>query len=147
MWTSTASASGAGRRRRGSGSAYERVTHGASVREFCVGPDTERGVHAEWNHFDDAQSATGLVIETGVISSSEAGIMFGSGTRESSVIDVRIRDADWAGIALECCGAADPDTCSTQFFAANDIQIDAPDPACEIAEVVAAGYLGACTCP
>ncbi|MEZ4236197.1 MAG: hypothetical protein R3F59_08540 [Myxococcota bacterium] len=138
---------GSGPAQAGVGVAFERVTRGAGLREFCIGPDTERGVHAEWNHGDDDQSAAALVIEGGVVSAHEAGVTFGSGTRDSAVIDVLFRNADWAGIGLECCRNADPDTCATNFFAALTFQIDAPDPSCEIAEIVDGGYLGACTCP
>jgi hypothetical protein len=130
---------GSGWSEAGVGVGFERVTTKLTLSEFCVGPDTERGVHAEWNHHDASQSAENLEIRDGAISSAVVGVTFGSGTRESILRDLTLVGQDWAGIWLQCCGG-DPETCSTQDI--QNILYD-DDADCDLAT---GPYGGACTC-
>jgi hypothetical protein len=128
----------------GVGVAFERVTQDSEVDTFCIGPDTERGVHAEWNHGLAGESATDLTFTNGVISSTTAGVTLGSGTVGTVVDDVQVLNAWWAGVAMECCGSADPDTCDTTTIGAG---VTAAAPATLACGFPGAGYVGACSCP
>jgi len=127
----------------GSGVAYERVTRASDLDTFCIGPNTERGVHMEWNHGDPDEAAVDLTVRNGVIGSSVAGVTLGSGTLGTVVEDVDVWNAWWAGVAMECCGSGDPDTCSTTSI---DNVASVP-PATAACGFPGGGYTGACSCP
>lgn len=84
----------------GAGVGFERITHDLTLSQFCIGPQTQRGVHAEWNHYDPAQSARNLQIGNGVISSAYAGINLDYGTLHTHLHDLHIRNARWAGVGM-----------------------------------------------
>lgn len=127
----------------GSGVAYERVTQASDLDTFCIGPQTERGVHMEWNHGDPDESAADLTVRNGVISSSVAGVTLGSGTVGTVVEDVEVVQAWWAGVAMECCGSGDPDTCATTSIT----NLEADHPAWDVCGFPGGGYMGDCSCP
>ena len=101
----------------GSGISFERVSTDISVRRFCIGPDTEQGVHAEWNHGFATDSPRDLSILTGVISSHRVGVFLGSGTEDSTLQSLHFRrstshpNEHWTAVGMNC--SVWPETCST----------------------------------
>jgi hypothetical protein len=106
---------GVGDGHKGAGSAigFERITHGASVRRFCVGPDVERGVNLEWNQGHPGEEALDVHIMSGAISAQVVGVYVGSGATGTVLQNLSIADACWAGVGLEC--AVNPAACLTQL--------------------------------
>lgn len=110
---------------------FERVSTDISVRRFCIGPQTEEGVHAEWNHGFASDSPRDLSILSGVISSHRAGVYLGSGTEDSVLQGLHFRksllapDEHWAAVGMNC--SVWPETCTT--IAMWDLSY-APDVCC-----------------
>lgn len=122
-------------KRGGAAIGVERITHDLLVERFCVGPTVEQGVHAEWNHGNHVESATRLVVRRGVISAQYAGVYFDSGTLDSQLQSLHIRDASWSGLGLYrnyptgSCNA-DPETCNTTVW--SELTFDLAPAACAL---------------
>lgn len=97
----------------GSAISFERITHDVTVSEFCVGSRVARGVYAEWNHGDSAQSALRPMISDGDIQASRVGVYFDFGTMEGHLDNLHISNAAWAGVGLYRNNDEFPSTVST----------------------------------
>lgn len=135
---------GSGSKGAGAAIAFERVTRESDVLHFCAGPDTERGVQAEWNHSHASESAKDLVITKGWIRSSPVGVFLGSGTEDTTLEDLEIPDASWTGVAMECCGHADPDTCTTTSIGTSVKTASGTPQSCALGPT---GWETECGCP
>lgn len=95
----------------GAGVGFEAGNDGSTLREFCIGPNVRRGVHAEWSHKGAAQDNMNITIADGWSRAEYIGISLDAGTLDTTIDNVRI---DGACLA------------STYMYANNDIINPAP---------------------
>jgi hypothetical protein len=80
----------------GQGITTEKYTRDLLLERFCVGPDVERGVHAEWDNLDDdavTGGTVGLTVRDGALFSWWAGVYTDDGTGSVDVSDIDVFEA------------------------------------------------------
>jgi len=82
----------------GTGISIQRIMRDSIIRQFCIGPDTERGVNAEWNH-NDVGSGT-FRVSRGYVESKYFGVGFDAGTFGAYVDDLYVTKAEWSALAF-----------------------------------------------
>lgn len=84
----------------GTGVYVERTTHGILLENFCIGPETERGINLEWDHFDPNTSARFNTFGNGLIESWYAGVYMDYGSRDNHLRKIVFRNASWAPVSM-----------------------------------------------
>ncbi|MEZ4384758.1 MAG: hypothetical protein R3A79_25740 [Nannocystaceae bacterium] len=96
---------GTNARNDGSGVAFERGNTSPRLERFCVGAGSGRGVHSEWDHWNEPGGSNGtenigVQILHGFSRAEHVGVSLDKGTIHARIHDVRIENADIGGMIL-----------------------------------------------
>lgn len=121
----------------GAGVGFEAGADGATLEQFCIGPDVRRGVHAEWDHDGTRPENVDITIADGWSRAKYYGVTLGAGTLDTTIEDVRIDDACLASMYMQANNDILPyDNCCTTTTwtnlddsgATNSCEVLSPDP-------------------
>lgn len=84
----------------GAGVGFEAGADGATLEQFCIGPDVRRGVHAEWDHGGTQPENVDLTIADGWSRAKYYGVTLDAGTLDTTIEDVRIDEACLASLYM-----------------------------------------------
>ena len=82
----------------------ERILRQSILRQFCIGPETERGINVEWNHNRDATDmgpgSANFRVSQGWVESKFFGIGLDAGSHDAFIDHVTVPNAQWSALIL-----------------------------------------------
>ncbi|MEM9067831.1 MAG: hypothetical protein AAGE52_04970 [Myxococcota bacterium] len=84
----------------GTGVYIEKISTDFSLGQFCIGPETERGVNVEWDLCVSGNGAVRPHIFTGRIESEYMGVGLDWGTTDAIVEDIRVANPRWSAFVF-----------------------------------------------